>query len=130
MFAGLAWGAGYLDSIPNFEFLTVILFAAGFVLGPLGGALAGALGEFLYSTINPYGSGLAVPLVLVSQVIGMAAAGAVGGLVGRAPLSAVPSRWARAAIVVAAGVAVTFFFDLLTNLASAVLFGPIVPTLV
>jgi hypothetical protein len=34
MFAGLAWGAGYVDSIPNFEFLTVILFAGGFVLGP------------------------------------------------------------------------------------------------
>jgi hypothetical protein len=130
MFAGLAWGAGYVDSIPNFEFLTVLLFAAGFVLGPLGGALAGALGEFLYSAINPYGSGLAVPLVLAAQVLGMAIAGAVGGWVGRAPLSAVPSKLARTAIVVAAGVAVTLVFDLLTNLASAVLFGPIVPTLV
>ena len=130
MFAGLAWGAGYVDSIPNFEFLTVILFAAGFVLGPWGGALAGALGEFLYSTINPYGSGLAVPLVLAAQVVGMAFAGFVGGLVGRAPLAAVPSKALRTLVVVAAGIGVTFVFDLLTNLASAFLFGPVVPTLV
>ncbi|MEO6462001.1 MAG: hypothetical protein ABIP29_02910, partial [Candidatus Eisenbacteria bacterium] len=130
MFAGLAWGAGYVDSIPNFEFLTVILFAGGFVLGPLGGALAGALGAFLYSAINPYGSGLAVPLVLLAQVMGMAIAGAVGGFVGRAPLAAVPSKLGRAAIVVAAGIAVTLVFDLLTNLASAILFGPLVPTLI
>ncbi len=127
MFAGLAWGAGYLDSIPNFEFLTVLLFVGGFVLGPAWGALAAALGEFLYSAMNPYGSGLAVPLVLAAQVAGMALAGVAGGWLGRAALR---PPILRAALVIAAGVAVTVVFDLLTNLASAVMFGPIVPTLV
>ena len=102
MFAGLAWGAGYLDSIPNFEFLTVLLFVGGFVLGPAWGALAGALGEFLYSAMNPYGSGLAVPLVLAAQVAGMALAGVAGGLArarrrcarrSRAPSSSSPRAW-------------------------------------
>lgn len=126
MFAGLAWGAGYLDSIPNFEFLTVILFVGGFVLGPAWGALAGALGEFLYSAMNPYGSGLAVPLVLAAQTAGMACAGAAGGLVGR---FTVHGQARRGVLVIAAGIAVTLVFDLMTNLASAVLFGPIVPML-
>ncbi len=131
MFAGLAWGAGYLDSIPNFEFLTVILFVGGFVLGPAWGALAAALGEFLYSAMNPYGSGLAVPLVLAAQTAGMACAGmacagATGGFVGRLTAS---GHAPRGVVVIASGIAVTLVFDLLTNLASAVLFGPIVPTL-
>jgi hypothetical protein len=130
MFAGLAWGAGYVESVPNFEFLTVILFAGGYVLGPAWGALAGGLGAFLFSAVNPYGSGLAVPLVLAAQVAGQAFAGAVGGCLGRAPLAALPSPLLRAAVVVAAGVGVTLVYDLLTNLASAVLFGPLLPTLV
>lgn len=120
MFAGLAWGAGYVDSIPNFEFLTVILFAAGWVLGPLGGALAGALGEFLYSAINPYGSGLMHPLVLASQVFGMALAGVVGGLLGRSGIARPALRWLA---VVASGVLVTLVFDLVTNLASGAVYG-------
>src|SRR5689334_12878877 len=120
MFAGLAWGAGYVDSIPNFEFLTVILFVGGWVLGPFWGAVAGALGEFLYSAINPYGSGLMHPLVLSSQVAGMALSGAAGGWLGRrAPASAFP-RWAA---VVATGVLVTLVFDALTNLASGAVYG-------
>ena len=127
MFAGLAWGAGYVESVPNFEFLTVLLFAGGFVLGPAWGAFSGGLGAFLFSAVNPYGSGLAVPLVLAAQVAGMAFAGAVGGFLGRAPLAALPSPFLRAAVVVAAGVGVTVVYDLLTNLASAVLFGPSCP---
>jgi len=120
MFAGLAWGAGYVDSIPNLEFLTVILFAAGWVLGPGWGALAGALGEFLYSAINPYGSGLMHPLVLASQVAGMALSGVAGGVLARI---APPQPWARAFAVVCAGIAVTLVFDLLTNLASGAVYG-------
>ncbi len=127
MFAGLAWGAGYVDSIPNFEFLSVILFAGGFVLGPAWGALAAALGEFLYSVINPYGSGLLIPLVLASQVLGMALVGAAGGWVGRMASARPP---VRAAVVIAAGVLGTLVFDFLTNLASGIQFGQPVPTLV
>jgi hypothetical protein len=120
MFAGLAWGAGYAESIPNFEFLTVIVFAGGWVVGPAWGAVAGGLAAFLFSAINPYGSGLAVPLVLVSQVIGLALAGFAGGaLARRAP----PGRVARAALIVAAGVLVTLVYDLLTNVASGLVYG-------
>ncbi|MGH7724189.1 MAG: hypothetical protein ACREOU_02045, partial [Candidatus Eiseniibacteriota bacterium] len=124
MFAGLAWGAGYADSIPNFEFLSVILFAGGFVLGPVWGALAAGLGEFLYSAINPYGSGLVVPLVLASQVLGMAFVGVLGGWVGRLAIARAPLR---AAAVIGAGVVGTIVFDFLTNLASGIQFGQLGP---
>ena len=112
MFAGLAWGAGYAESIPNFEFLTVIVFAGGWVVGPAWGAIAGALAAFLFSAINPYGSGLAVPLVLVAQMIGLALAGAVGGALARRAPS---HRIARAIAIVLAGIAITLVYDLLTN---------------
>ncbi len=120
MFAGLAWAVGYTESIPNLEFLTVILFTGGWVLGPLGGAVAGALGEFLFSTINPYGSGLMLPLLLVSQVAGMALVGAAGGWIGRLALERPVQRWIA---LVLGGIAVTLGFDVLTNAATAAMFG-------
>lgn len=120
MFAGLAWGAGYVGLIPNVELLTVILFVAGWVLGPWGGALAGALGEFLHSATSPYGSGLMFPALLTSQVASMAFVGAVGGWVGRLAIRNPLAQWG---VVAACGILVTLVFDVLTNLASGFAFG-------
>jgi hypothetical protein len=120
MFAGLAWGAGYVGLIPNVELLTVILFVAGWVLGPWGGALAGALGEFLHSATSPYGSGLMFPALLVSQVASMAFVGAVGGWVGRLAIKNPLAQWL---VVAGCGIFVTLVFDVLTNLASGFAFG-------
>ena len=127
MFAGLAWGAGYVESIPNFELQTVVLFARGWALGPLGGAAAGAVGAFLFSAFNPYGSGLLYPLLLVSQVLGMALAGALGGVVGRLGIARPVPRWIA---VVGSGIVVTFLYDLLTNVASGLAFGQLKATLI
>ena len=118
VFAGLAWGAGYVHLIPNFEFLTVILFAGGWVVGPLWGAIAASLGEALYSVFNPYG--VAPPLVFLSQIVGMAGSGVLGGVLGRLPVGGKRRLWV---LVVLAGIVATVSFDLLTNLASGVMFG-------
>src|SRR5882672_1001364 len=118
VFAGLAWGAGYVHLIPSFEFLTVILFAGGWAVGPLWGAVAASLGEALYSVFNPYG--VAPPLVLLSQIVGMAASGVLGGALGRLPAGGKRRRWV---LVVAAGIVATLWFDLVTNLATGVQFG-------
>ena len=72
---------GYLlIAVPNVELITFTTFAAGFVLGRGRGALVGALAMAVYSGINPYGSGLAVPSVYVAQVAATALAGFVGGV--------------------------------------------------
>ena len=127
MFAGLAWGAGYVESIPNFELQTVMLFAGGWALGPFGGAAAGAVGAFLFSAFNPYGSGLMYPLLLVSQMLGMALAGAVGGVVGGLGIVPPVPRWIA---VVGSGIVVTLLYDLLTNVASGLAFGQLRATLI
>ena len=127
MFAGLAWGAGYVESIPNFELQTVVLFAGGWALGPPGGAAAGAIGAFLFSAFNPYGSGLMYPLLLISQMLGMALAGALGGVVGRIGIARPVPRWIA---VVGSGIVVTFLYDLLTNVASGLAFGQLRATLI
>jgi len=124
MFAGLAWASGYVESIPNFELLTVITFVGGWVLGPRWGAIPGGLGELLFSTINPYG--LAHPLVLASQVVGMALSGVAGGALGRADVKNARARWV---LVVLAGIAVTIVYDLLTNVASGIAYGQMATTL-
>lgn len=121
VFAGLAWGAGYVSIIPNVEFLTLLLFVGGWVVGPRWGALAAALGEALHTVFNPYGSAFAMhPLIGLSQIVGMAASGFAGGVLGRLA----PRRgFAAWALVTLAGILVTAWFDLLTNLATAYAFG-------
>ncbi len=103
-----------LSAVPNVELVTAVCFVAGFLLGPGAGVLVGGLTEALFAGFNPLGSSLGI--LLVSQVTGMAAAGALGGLAawftrGRYDRVRYP------ATIVAFGVVTTLIFDLLTNLA-------------
>ena len=117
----------YAETIPNFELLTLIVFCSGVLLGVRDGMLVGAITELIYSVLNPYGA--VHPLVTVSQVLGMMAAGLAGGLSARLGVASLPTP-VRIATLVAIAAVVTIFFDLITNLATAVLFGQIVPTLI
>jgi len=117
----------YAETIPNFELLTLVVFCSGVLLGVRDGMLVGAVTELIYSVLNPYGS--VHPLVTVSQVLGMMASGLAGGLAARAGLPSLPPP-VRLGFLVAIAAVVTIFFDLITNLATAVLFGQIVPTLI
>ena len=117
----------YAETIPNFELLTLIVFCSGVLLGVRDGMLVGAITELIYSVLNPYGA--VHPLVTVSQVLGMMSAGLAGGLSARLGVASLPTP-VRIASLVAIAAVVTIFFDLVTNLATAVLFGQIVPTLI
>jgi uncharacterized membrane protein len=117
----------YAETIPNFELLTLVVFCSGVLLGVRDGMLVGAITELIYSVLNPYGA--VHPLVTVSQVLGMMAAGLAGGLSARLGVASFPAP-VRLATLVAIAAVVTIFFDLITNLATAVLFGQIVPTLI
>ncbi len=104
--------------VPNVELVTATVFLSGMILGPRRGLLVGALGESLYSLLNPIG--MAAPPLLVAQVIAMATAGFAGGFFRASGARARPRR--RVALA-AAGFALTFLFDFLTTLGFLVVAG-------
>jgi hypothetical protein len=117
----------YAETIPNFEVLTLVVFLAGTLLGAGGGALVGVLTMTVFSLLNPYGA--VHPLVTAAQVAGEALAGAAGGWSIRAGLERLAGA-PRAAALGAIGLGVTAVFDLVTNLATGVVFGRIGLTLI
>ena len=123
-YAALMVAAGltgvYAEPFPNFEVLTLVVFCSGVLLGPGDGALVGTLTELVYSLLNPYGA--AHPLVTLAQVTAMALAGLAGGIAARADLANLPPL-RRALVMVPAAIVLTGFFDLLTNLATGIVYG-------
>jgi len=115
IFIALAIASGLARiQLPNVEFLTVIFFLAGFLLGVARGLFIGATAEFLYSFFNPYGP--AAPPLLVAQVFSMALAGGLGGVVGKFYKSRTPPF----GLLGLCGFLLTLCFDLNTTLAFTV----------
>jgi len=112
----------YAETIPNFEVLTLVVFCSGVLLGARGGVLT----MLIFSLLNPYGP--AHPLVMAAQVAGEALTGAAGAAFATAglPERPVPVRIASLAV---AALLLTATFDLLTNLATGVMLGPVRLTL-
>jgi hypothetical protein len=82
IFCALAIGMGFsLMLVPNVELITVIVFLSGLTLGAKWGTLVGGTVIFIYSGLNPMGSGLSFPPLFLMQIIGMSITGAVGGFV-------------------------------------------------
>ena len=123
-YAALMVAAGltgvYAEPIPNFEVLTLVVFCSGVLLGARDGALVGALAELIYSLLNPYGA--AHPLVTLSQVAGVSLAGVAGGIAGRAGLPRCRPVL-RSVLLGVMAVGLTACFDLLTNLATGIVYG-------
>lgn len=65
-------------TVPNVELVTLTCFLAGVFLGTRDGIAAAALGEGLYSFLNPMGA--APPPLFLAQVIGMSLAAFVGSM--------------------------------------------------
>jgi len=110
----------YAEQIPNFEVMTLVVFSAGLLLGSADGALVGGLAALVYTLLNPYGP--AHPVVMAAQTAGMAVAGVAGGVIARLD----PGRWnlgVRALVLAVVGGAVTAVFDLLTNVATGLVYG-------
>jgi hypothetical protein len=106
--------------------VTLVMFCAGVLLGVRDGMLVGAVTELTFSLLNPYGP--VHPLVTASQVAGEMSAGLAGGVAARLGLPAAPVA-ARAVVLALIGAVVTAWFDLITNLATGVLFGQLGATL-
>jgi len=82
IFCALAVGMGFsLMLVPNVELITVIVFMSGLMLGWRWGTIVGGTAIFIYSGLNPMGSGLSFPPLFFMQILGMAITGFIGGIV-------------------------------------------------
>jgi hypothetical protein len=62
VFAAVSVGLGFsLLMIPNVEFISIVVFISGVTLGIGWGIVVGGTAEFIFSTLNPFGSGLLFP---------------------------------------------------------------------
>jgi uncharacterized membrane protein len=110
--------------VPNVEMITAGIFISGIWMGPTLGLAIGILAESIYSLLNPMG--FPPPPLFVSQLIAMGSVGWVGGhfrklLQGDGFFS--PSGWVLHLYLAIAGIILTFWYDLLTNLSFPVAAG-------
>jgi len=111
----LCLGIQLLPRPMNLEFTSLIAFATGMVFGGLYGASLGALVMLANGFLSPYGfAGVVLPF----QIVGMGLVGAAGGLYTRMTDSvSIVGRFGEAAVL---GAFLTFIYDVLTNLGTAV----------
>jgi hypothetical protein len=120
--------------LPNIELLTFVIFASGFLLGTVEGALVGVIAMSVYTTlISPYG--LPPVPIAAAQIVSMGLIGFTGGLVSATRQAGVwrvmlsrPVPFAIASGI--CGLALTMVYDLLTNLAVAFVMGQWMPVMV
>jgi hypothetical protein len=123
IFTALAIGLGFsLLMVPNVELITVVVFLAGLTLGARWGALVGGTAEFFFSLLNPFGSGLVFPPLMISQVLAMVIIGVSGGLL-RPIFFKKDYQQKKIVLLVASGFLLTFLFDSLTTLAYPISVG-------
>jgi hypothetical protein len=121
-------------SIPNVEFLTFVVFSAGFLVGMVEGTVVGIIAMSIYTTlIAPYG--IPPAPIAAAQVLSMGLIGFSGGLA-RGLTSAVLDRNVAShsihllPVLAGFGLVLTLIYDLLTNLAWAFVMGQFWPVMV
>jgi hypothetical protein len=110
----------YAPRPPDFEVQTLGIFGAGVLLGARDGAVVGGLTTLVYSLLNPYGP--AHPIVTAAQLLGQIPVGIAGGIFAALGLQARPVA-VRAAVLAALALVFTVWFDLVTNVATGLVFG-------
>ncbi len=123
IFSAMGIGIGYAFMlVPNVEFLTFTVFLAGLTLGFRWGVVIGFVTEFTFSALNPIGSGLMFPHLIILQSVGITLVGAAGGIF-RSRFVNVKWSKARQVQVGILGFVLTFIFDLLTTLSFPIASG-------
>jgi hypothetical protein len=117
IFIALILGVGYaLAFVPNVELVTAMIFLAGTLMGLKRGLLIGILGELLFSALNPMGSGLLFPPLLIAQILAMTVVCLTGTL-----LQSYILNWKisplNIVLIGAIGFLLTLFYDILVSAA-------------
>ena len=123
IFIACAVSIGFVFApVPNMELMTATIFFGGYILGRINGFIIGFFSAFLWSALNPWGSGLAYPTLLLAQIIGFSAVGFSGGLIG---LFVKPSKinLKSSLLFALAGFILTLFYDIITNLSVFIFSG-------
>ncbi len=122
-YAALLVAAGltgaYAPHPPNVEVVSLVAFGCGVLLGPSGIAVA-ALMEATYALLNPWGP--VHPVILAAQAAGMAIVAAGGATFATLGGPRWRTPW-RVPALALAGAVLTTLFDLLTNVATGLVFG-------
>lgn len=117
IFIALILAVGYsLVYVPNVELVTMIIFLSGYFMGIKNGLIVGIVGEFLFSALNPFGSGLMFPPMLVAQLFAMAIVSLAGGVSGRL-LKAEKFKKQYILIFGIIGFIITLIYDILVSAA-------------
>lgn len=117
IFIALILGVGYaLAFVPNVELVTTMIFLAGVLMGLKRGLLVGILGEFLFSALNPIGSGLLFPPMLIAQIAAMTVVCLTGALLRNYILNWKTSL-PNIILIGAIGLLLTLFYDILVSAA-------------
>ncbi|MEA3500498.1 MAG: hypothetical protein U9R41_05730 [Candidatus Marinimicrobia bacterium] len=124
IFLALFWGLGFAFLyIPNIEFLTLITFLSGLLFGLKRGLIVAIIGEIVFSSLNPFGSSLAFPPLLLAQVVGFGII-AIAGYVFRGFTQYFQeNKIAFSILLGAAGFILTIIYDSLTTLAFPIASG-------
>jgi hypothetical protein len=109
-----------LAAVPNVELVTVLVFLAGYLLGPALGSLVGAAGMGAHSLFNVMGA--VAPPVWAAQVLCYALVGAMGGVAGP-PLARVRRRAPAALLAATIGAGLALFYQLSINAVTFFLFS-------
>lgn len=116
--------------IPNVEFFSFVVFAAGFLFGTIEGGVVGALSMSIYTMVNPYGP---PPLpVGAAQVFSMILIGVSGGLF----FHLIRLRRIKGidftiiTLMGISGFSLTLLYDILTNLGVVMVAGEFIPIMI
>jgi len=122
IFTAMAIGLGFMFMlVPNLEFISVTVFLAGYTLGKKYGIMVGASAIFIYSAMNPLGSGLIYFTLLLGQLVAMG----IVGFLGAVSVSLLPNNSRSMLVALSAGFGffVAFIYDSITTLAYPVSAG-------
>ena len=123
VFIAMVVGLGYsLVLVPNVELVTAMIFLSGVLMGVKRGMIVGIVGEFIFSSINPVGSGLLFPPMLVAQVVAMGVVGATGGVLQNYIIKCEPKLRHTITIGIV-GFILTFIYDAFVSLAFPIAAG-------
>ncbi|MBN2171058.1 MAG: hypothetical protein JW819_07060 [Candidatus Krumholzibacteriota bacterium] len=124
LFASLAAALGFLLApVPNIELFTFCLFLAGHALGLAGGVQAALLAVLLFYGLNPYGSSLLLPPLLLSQLTASALIAGLGAAHARLLGGRTPGRWPARLLLLPFAVAAALALPLLPAAALALATG-------
>jgi hypothetical protein len=118
VFLALFWGLGYAFLyIPNVEFILFIAFLSGLILGWRRGIFVALAGELVFSVVNPMGSGLAYPPLLISQLLGFFMVASLGYSLRGLIKNIREDKKILMTVFGSAGLILTFLYDTVTSLA-------------